>query len=218
MNFFVLNNPGFEVAEYAYGEEIDLKTGDAPKCSVCGGTIGDREWLPPLKAKLSKTNYGDLVFGTFTYFLASERFMKAFIEEKLIGIKEFRKVDIAKISYLKKSSPRPPEYYEAKIIRSEVLIDEKKSQIIRKNNIECLKCRNNGKIKTLNGIYITEKTWSGEDIFYSFELLGTVLVSEKFREFVRRNSFLNVELIPSEEYIPPSMQYEAERLMKKNSF
>ena len=78
MNFYILNRNRFNDTEYAFGEPIQLKTGDFDKCEVCESPISMRKWLPPLKVKLSKPSYGDFVFGTFATFLASEQFMQKY--------------------------------------------------------------------------------------------------------------------------------------------
>jgi len=202
MSFYVINMHLFDDKKYAYGEQVDQKTGDFEKCEICGSPISMRKWLPPLKAKLSKPSYGDFVFGTFTTFLVTERFKKEYEASGLTGIISFEPVEIVKVNRKRDSSPETPIYYYVSIVRSKALIDEEKSKIQRDGEISCNHCRTGGVIKFLKGIFFEDNTWSGEDIFFPKGLPGTIIVSEKFADFVRDYGFLNINFIPAEEYIP----------------
>lgn len=202
MNFFVVDRQRFNDNEYAYGEQVDQKTGDYEKCETCGSPISMRKWLPPLKAKLSKPSYGDFVFGTFTTFLVTERFKKEYEATGLTGIVSFEPVEIVKVNRKRDSSPETPSYYYVSIARSKAVIDEKKSKIRRDGEISCNHCRTGGVIKSLKGIFFEDNTWSGEDIFFPIGLPGTIVVSERFVDFVRDHGFSNINFIPAEEYIP----------------
>ncbi|NMA65480.1 MAG: hypothetical protein GX957_04460, partial [Clostridiaceae bacterium] len=57
-------------------------------------------------------------------------------------------------------------------------------------------------MKSLKGIFFEDNTWSGEDIFFPIGLPGTIVVSERFVDFVRDYGFSNINFIPAEEYIP----------------
>lgn len=202
MKFFVMNIKRFNDTEFAYGEQVELVTGDFEKCVDCGLPIGMRKWLPPLKAKLSKPFYGDFVYGTFTTFLASENFKQKYENACLNGIITFEPVEITKVVGKKTNSPIPPQYYYVTVINSKTRIDEVKSSFIRDGEVECNTCRIGGTISSYKGIYIDQSTWDGEDIFYPIGLPGTLIVSQRFYEFVVNNNFLNIDLIPANEYEP----------------
>jgi hypothetical protein len=202
MNFYVVNRHFFDDKEYAYGEQVDQKTGDFEKCDICGSAISMRKWLTPLKAKLSKPSYGDFVFGTFTTFLVTERFKKEYEANRLTGIVSFEPVEIVKVNRERDSSPEIPIYYYVSIVRSKSVIDERKSKIQRDGQISCNHCRTGGVIKSLKGIFFEDNTWSGEDIFFPIDLPGTIMVSERFTDFIKNYKFSNISFISAEEYIP----------------
>jgi len=202
MKFFVMDRQRFNDNEYAYGEQVKQITGDFEKCDICGAAISMRKWLSPLKAKLSKPSYGDFVLGTFTTFLATERFKKEYETSGLTGIVSFEPVEIVKVNRKRSSSPETPIYYYVSIVRSKAVIDEIRSNIQRDGDISCNYCKTGGVIITLKGIFFEDNTWSGEDIFFPIGLSGTIIVSENFACFVRHYGFLNINFIPAEEYIP----------------
>lgn len=166
MRFYVINMHLFDDNKYAYGEQVDQKTGGFEKCEICGSPISMRKWLPPLKAKLSKPSYGDFVFGTFTTFLVTERFKKEYETAGLTGIVSFEPVKIVKVDRKRNLSPETPIYYYVSIARSKAVIDERKSKIQRDGDISCNYCRTGGVIKSFKGIFFEDNTWSGEDIFF----------------------------------------------------
>lgn len=202
MRFYVINMHRFEDKEYAYGEQLDHNTGDSDKCDACGSSISMRKWLPPLTVKLSTPSYGDFVFGTFTTFLVSERFIDEYKKSNLTGIKEFESVEVLKVNRKHKSNNAPPKYYYVLIERSKAKIDEKLSNIVRDGDINCDFCRVGGVIKTLDGIVFERNTWSGEDIFFPIGLAGTIVVSEKFVDFTKEHHFSNINFTPAEEFQP----------------
>jgi hypothetical protein len=203
MNFYIINNNLFDDSRYAYGEEMDHHTGNYEKCNVCGKPISMRKWMPPLKAKLSKPLYGDFVFGTFSNFLTSERFKKGYMNSGLKGIKAFEVVEIIKIGHMNKNSPQPPIYYNVLITISGAKIDEEKSVFVREGEIDCDFCRVGGIIKSFKRIIIKEYTWEGYDIFHTTILPGTVIVTQKFYDFVKFNNYTNIDLVPAETYSTP---------------
>jgi hypothetical protein len=62
-------------------------------------------------------------------------------------------------------------------------------------------CRIGGSIlKSFDGIYVKEDTWTGEDIFYPVGLPGTVIVSEKFFNLVQDENITNINLAEARGY------------------
>lgn len=203
MNFYVVDVVLFDDKNYAYGETVDLETGESEKCPVCGLAVGKREWLPPRKVKLSKSSFGDFVFGVFDVFLASERFKNEYLNSGLTGIKEFQPVEIVKVITRKKVHIAPPNYYNVLIVRGKAKIDDIKSEFVRDGEIKCDFCKGGGIIKSYKGIHFEPDTWSGEDIFFPIGLSGTVVVSQRFVDFVNSNNFTNINFTPAEQYITP---------------
>lgn len=204
MEFYVIDRGNrFMDDRFAYGEVVDLVTGDFEKCEVCEAPVGMREWLPPRKVRLSKPFYGDFVFGTFSTFLCSENFKEKFIKYGLTGITKFQEVEVVKISKKRPNSPQPPRYYNVKIVRGKGRIDEKLSKVIREEDdkIDCQVCRS-GTIESFKGVFLEEGSWGGEDIFFPTGLPGTIVVTQKFYQFVNENGFTNIKFIPAKQYKP----------------
>ncbi|MEA4826010.1 MAG: hypothetical protein VB130_05185 [Clostridium sp.] len=200
MNFYVIVRDRFNDSEYTFGESVDKKTGDFEKCQVCGSPVSMRKWLPPLKVKLSKPSYGDFVFGTFITCLVSEKFKQQYEISGLKGIKTFEAVEIIKVNGKKTTSMQPPQYYNVQFEKSKAKIDELKSKFVRDGEVECDACRIGGVVCSFDGIFLEEGTWEGQDIFFPTGLPGTILVSQRFYDFVRDNSFTNIDFVPAEQY------------------
>ena len=205
MEFFIVDKKRF-TSNYAFGEEADpVILGEPDYCEICGKPISLRKWLPPHKVILEKPVYGDFVFGGFSEMLVSKRFMQLYKEKKLKGIQSFFPVQIVKIRRKRENSPEPPQYYKIEIKRTNTLIDEKASGLKRefdKGQTFCKICQTGGIIKTFNGIYIQENSWTNEDIFYASGLPGEIIVTQSFVDFVKDNKFTNITFVNSKEYKP----------------
>ena len=81
-------------------------------------------------------------------------------------------------------------------------VDLKKSGIEGpKTDRYCSLCEPFGIIKNkINGIYIDDTNWGGEDIFHLHEMGGSVYISQKFLDFYQDNGFTNLQYINSKEY------------------
>ena len=199
MDFYVIDKSNrFEDGRYAFGEQIEQKTGDFEVCEECKLPVGMRQWLSPRKLKLSKPIFGDFVFGTFSTFLCSERFKLAYEKSSLRGILEFQDVVTAKVKNSNKEKVHPPRYHHVKIKRGGAIIDENKSNLIRETGEELCKTCRVGTIKSFEAVYI--ETWNGDDIFYPTGLPGTIITSKKFYDFIKQNHFTNICLIRPKQY------------------
>lgn len=203
MDFYVIDTSNRFVDKiYAYGEELNHETGDFLKCKICGVPVSMREWLSPRTVKLSKPKYGDFIFGTFSTFLCSERFKDLYTKSKLKGIIDFQPVDILKINRKKANSPEPPTYFNVVIAIGEGRIDEIKSKMVKEyDQPKCNYCMS-GIIESFEGVYIDVKTWDGKDIFYPRGLPGTIVITSHFYDFLVKNNFTNISVVPSKEYKP----------------
>ncbi|MDF2984708.1 MAG: hypothetical protein K0R50_218 [Eubacterium sp.] len=203
MDFYVINNNRFNDSKYAFGESIDQKTGDFEICEVCKSPISMRRWLPPFNVKLSKPSYGDFVFGTFTTFLVSEVFKQKYESADLKGILAFEPIDVVKVKRVKLLSPTPPQFYNVVVTRSKTRIDEVKSMFVRDGDVECDTCRTGGAISSFQGVYLLQETWDRYDIFFPTGLPGTIVISQRFYDFVKENKFTNIDFVPAEQYAAP---------------
>ncbi|ADO70789.1 uncharacterized protein STAUR_2997 [Stigmatella aurantiaca DW4/3-1] len=54
---------------------------------------------------------------------------------------------------------------------------------------------------SVHGFALNGETWQGEDVFRPRGKQGSILISERFAEFVKQHGFTNMKLIPTEEYV-----------------
>ena len=86
------------------------------------------------------------------------------------------------------------------IVRSRAVIDRKLSELILDEPWSCKECRLGGIIKRINKIVIEKNTWSGEDLFFARGLPGTIITTERFKDFFFDAGIRNGELIEATQY------------------
>lgn len=205
--FYILKDPCVDdqchlaITDFT-SSEPDL-TGEAPRCNVCGGYVGSLPWLPPHYAELEVwTNvYGDIAFGPGQEILISKRFLDLYKICGLTGLSGFDEVNITKVirrgsSKLKKDTP---QYYCVSITRSRALIDTEASEMVHEEPWTCPECKS-GLIKKAQRIILEPNTWSGEDIFFARGLPGTIIVSQRFKDFFDKYKINNGMLVAAEQY------------------
>lgn len=204
MRFFVLQNPrevrGDSVTDYLPAD--GSKTGDAPRCLVCGQPIGMLPLLPPVRVELEAwgTRWGDVAFGPGDQILVSDKLKKLFGEAGLLGFGHLDPVDIVKLKKHKRGTEDPPGYWLASIQRGQAAVDESASGLVREGAPTCDECRIGGIIKRVSRVILQAKTWSGEDLFFARGLPGTILVSERFKRLCEANSLTNCSLVAAEAF------------------
>ena len=203
-DFFKITTVSFFDSEFAYCESSDdakYSSDTYPKCPVCGEAIGSLYWIEPRKVMLSKPKYGDFVSGNV--FLVSEKFKNAYEKTTLKGIKEFIPVEVVKIKRMRKDSPPPPLYYTIELEYSYARVDRKKSIIKgQRDRRYCSLCMPFRSTKDkINGIYIDDTDWDGEDIFHLHEMGNSVYASQKFIDFCLKNEFTNFKYVNTKKYV-----------------
>lgn len=204
MNFYVIKPEGglrFGT-KWAYGEKAGKRHyGPAPRCPVCGRPVGMKEWLPPHYIKLSSAKpekWGDFLWGTFSPFMVSRRFMSIYEREGLRGIAKFYPAaQVVRVGRRKRGElpPEVPEYHLVKVPWGKGLVDDAASGMVRKGD-GCSYCLGT----PIRYERIVLKEWSGEDVFTPRGVYGVIMVSERFKEVVERYGVTNVWLIPAECY------------------
>lgn len=200
--FFLLNTIDiFDDKKYAYTEPIEIVTGEVgPICPKCGAPVGWLDWIEPRRVKLSKPKYGDFVYGL--RMLVSENFKNAYEKSKLKGIKEFLPVNVMKVNYLGKKPFPQTRYYSISLMYSLAKVDLNKSKItgqVRERHCDlCMPKRTT--IDEVDGLYIDDSNWKGEDIFHLYEMGSTIFVSQKFVDFCLENKFGNFKCINTKDY------------------
>lgn len=197
MSYFVLINSRFRDTSFAYGEErqIDYNTGSSQFCSECGNPISMLEWLPPFDVTVSKKTLGDFIFGTYVGLIISERVKDLFSESDLRGMFRFRSVDL----YFRGKQLIERYYYpEIKIINA--FVDS--TRIVLEDGMTCSKCqKGNTILKKIDGINFENPDQITEDIFFTTAIgQSTIIISEKFKDFIKRNEFTNASFIQASDY------------------
>ena len=178
--------------------------GPAPRCPQCHDPIGMKEWLSPYRVALELygQNLGDFVESPGNSLLVSERMAEAFRAEGLTGLLGFHSAEVVRVRR-KRKGPKPgtlPPYFVVTPGFGRGAVDEGRSRLRRNAPVTCLECRSTG-VDSIHGFALEQGTWQGEDIFRPRGEPGSIFVSERFAEFVKRHGFTNMKLIPIEEYV-----------------
>jgi hypothetical protein len=214
VGFFVLEHPTDPVDDALtdFHPAAGTKRGHAPLCPRCGDPIGMKMRLAPIRAELETLGkrFGDLAFGVSNDVLVSERFKDAFLSSGLIGLSGFMPAQIVKVIARRGKITSPmPNYFVAVPGRSRALIDDRASGIDYERRWTCEECRI-GQMKRLRRVVLEPGTWSGEDVFIPRGLPGTVVTSERFKQFCDLHAFTNCSLIRAEQYHFDHFHWEQE--------
>ena len=179
-----------------------MRVGEAPTCPVCGAAIGGLPVLPPRRVELRLwgRHFSDLAFGVSTDVLVSARFRDAFLRSGLTGFSGFAPVEITKVVARLRKNPKPlPSYFAAVPGRSRAAVDDRASGLDYEERWTCDECRN-GLMERMRRLVLEPGTWSGEDVFIARGLYGTIITSERFKQFCDREAFTNCVLIAAAHY------------------
>jgi hypothetical protein len=208
-NFYILDKTDYKT-ERGYAETEWLTAtdnyGDTTDCPQCGESFGTMEWLPPYHVELEMftKQYGNVVMGTGGKILVDDYFKDCFEKTNLTGLEIVDKVEVVKLicrmGVRRKSLGIPPQYYLTKIKYGSAAMDHEKSESefeLGKEPI-CDYCRL-GMIMRYSRIAIDKNTWDGTDIFWVRGIGGTIVTSQKFKDWWDSCHFNNCRVFPSEE-------------------
>jgi hypothetical protein len=204
VRFFILEHPkrGLDDALTDFLAAPGTQRGDAPRCTRCGGPIDALITLPPIRVELETggKRFGDLVFGVGNTVLVCERFKDEFVRSALTGFSGFAPVEVVKVIARSGKIPKHmPNYFYAVPGTSRAAIDYRKSEMEYERAWTCEECRI-GYIRRFQRVVLEPKTWSGEDVFIPRGLPGTIMTSERFKQFCDHHAFSNCLLIEAEHY------------------
>ncbi len=204
MRYFVLDNKIGSDAETEYEPNGDVVHGEAARCPKCGNFVGMLAWLPPFAVRLTTFGsvLGDVAFNGATDLLVSERCMTAWRNTGLQGIDRWDSVEV--VSVTGSAAPKGvPRYFHLYVPRSAAKIDERRSRLLVEDQGEtdlCSLCGGARIINGIDGLFVDERTWHGEDIFVPWGLSGVTLVTERDVEMARKHGLRNVTVTPAENY------------------
>jgi hypothetical protein len=179
--------------------------GEAPRCPRCGDPIGMRTWLSPYQVELELHGeaFGDFVKGPGHDVLISECMAKAFQEDGLRGLLGFRPVEVVRVRGKRKGpkAPAVPRYVAATPCFGHGAVDRARSRFrYAVEPVICPECRSI-ELDSVHGFTLEPGTWQGEDVFRPRGFQGSIVVSERFAEFVKQHGLTNMKLLPTEEYV-----------------
>lgn len=162
-------------------------------------------WLPPYRVELELygQELGDFIQGAGYEWLISERFAEAFLAEGLRGLEGFHPVEVIRVRRMGKGSLNPmtvPRYQVVSPCFGRAAVDHALNRMRISKPPACAECRVTG-VDAIHGIILDPGSWGGEDIFRPRGLMGNLLVSERFKNFVERHELKNIRLTPAEQYV-----------------
>lgn len=169
---------------------------------MCDANIGLLAWLPPYVVELRGfgQRLGDVAFGSGDEIVVSGRFLSAWREQELVGIRDFFP---AKVGNVVPGRMRMIEqdYYVACVSKaSTTRIDCRRSEIVRRGPITCSHCGGESIIDAILSLRLDESSWSGEDIFSPWGVNGIVIVTRRFVSMVNEREIVNATTLPIEAY------------------
>jgi hypothetical protein len=163
------------------------------------------KWLPPYRVELELhgEELGDFIKNSPYDLLISERFAEAFRAEGLTGLEGFHPVEVRRVRCMRKRPRKPlsvPRYSVVSTCFGRAAVDLVLNRVRCRKTPTCQECRSTG-IDAIHGFALEPGTWGGEDIFRPRGLLGDLVVSERFKDFVERHGLTNMVLTPTEQYV-----------------
>ncbi|MDC0708419.1 hypothetical protein POL68_08065 [Stigmatella sp. ncwal1] len=202
--FFVLDEDMFGSHGTRFDKAEPINRGDAPRCPPCNKVLSSLQWLMPYRAELELygKDFGDFVQGSGNSILISERMAGGFQAKGLSGLLGFHPVEVVRVAR-KRKGPKPaemPGYVVVTPCFGSAAVDVKRSRLRYNEPVTCSECRSAG-LDSVHGFVLEPGTWQGEDVFHARGIAGSIIVSERFSEFVTRHGLTNMKLIPTEEYV-----------------
>lgn len=205
MQFYVLREVVGAPHETEFEKDAPVIRGEPAMCPVCKeGFISMKPWLPPRRAliRVWGKELGDVAFGPGNELLVSEYFRLAWIEHGLRGLDVFEPVEVVRLTPARLARAAPSFHCILPKLGTTSL-DFSRSTIERSGEPDCLFCGKGSVKNAIHGVVIAEETWGGEDIFRPLGLVGSVIVTSRFREMVAAKSLKNFGLVPVERYTWP---------------
>jgi hypothetical protein len=187
----------------AYSEALgSLNAGEETAkgvCPQCGRGLGMLTWFPPHRIKLSSTRYPDILWGA-ACLMVSGRFRQLYEKAGLTGIVRFDPpAEIVKVGRkpVARVEPPPPDYHNVTYIHGAADLDDQLSGA-RRDRVSCGFCRPS--IAAVKQVVLRPGSWSGADLFEAFGFPGSILVSDRFKQWVDDHALTGAELIPAQQY------------------
>lgn len=160
-------------------------------CPHCGAALEPGIWMPPRRARPSKTACGDLILGGGFEVVLSTDAVEQFDRDQVSGLATTGPVEMVPATHRPYLATRP----RVTITR----LDEAASNLRWKRPPTCDVCRL-GVRESVDRVVIDVSTWDGSDIFVASGFFGAKIVTERFVECIHRHGLTNFVFVPAEEY------------------
>ena len=203
MNFYVLQSgsPKDSAACFDWSQVDDSPMGEAPRCPVCDSVVGMLPLTPPIRVELDLwgSEWGDISISAGDEILVSERAKRFLSATGMTGVERFERVEIAHVNMHRRANNELPTYWAAWIKRTSAHISRSQSQIVWSSPPSCEYCLSGVKVR-IDKLVFDERSWSGEDIFQTRDLPGTIFASQRLKDLFEGKVITNARFVPLPEY------------------
>ncbi len=202
MQFYKLNfwpvdrRPGFT----RFRNDPENAVAASPVCPTCNGFIGSLQIVPPIHVSLETYSgqFGDVAFGSVDQILVSERFKQAYKARDMRGLESFNPVEV--LDHVKQNGMADdvvmPAYYHCPIVRSRATFDSAASEFEWDGPAsKCKDCCCDGILLGYERLVLIPESWEGHAIFYARGSVGTIVVTEQFRQMFEEEDLLGGQFI-----------------------
>ncbi len=202
MHFYKLNfwpvdqRPGF--TRFRAAPESTLAA--SPVCATCKGFIGSEQIVPPIRVSLVTygAQFGDVAFGSVDQILVSKRFKQAYEARDMRGLESFNPVEV--LEHVRHNGMADdvamPPYYHCPIVRSRAIFDQAASEFEWDGPpSKCADCCCDGMLLGYERLVLMPESWAGQAIFYARGSVGTIVVTEQFRQMFEEEDLLGGQFI-----------------------
>ena len=204
--FFVAEYP--RKSDYAAAEPIlpEYDFDRCVRCPQCGQLVSGGYWMQPRSIKITKRKLPDFLYtdGDQAPFLLSREALTKIQEAGLTGITAFQEIEASRFQRKAKAEMEIPSYYHIELARSRITIDHDHSVIVygKQNKTQyCPLCNQvTAPYDFFRTLSLNTTEYEGYDIFYIYELGGTVFFSQRFIEFYHESGLTNLHFLPAQKH------------------
>lgn len=191
LNIYIAVYP--RTTKFAWGEVVDpvYDEKQISLCPVCNGFLSGMKWVGEKTLEIrGRKNIPDFLYsyGTSNPFVISEKALKVLKDNGIKGIVATEIID----KIIVKKEPIDQKFYILTLERCVLPIDYSKSKIVFGKQLDperiCKLCNPFGRTKDfIFGLYFDCNTKVDMDIFHTYEMGGTIFLSEKFIKICQKH-------------------------------
>lgn len=174
-------------------------------CPQCGRRVSGAYWKKPREVVLTKHKVPDFLYAYCDNvpFLVSDNFLAKYFAAGLKGIQCAEEIESVRYQRTSKNDSAVPRYFHIELLRSQITVDHQKSIITygkADGDLFCPLCNQvPGTYDFIRSLSF-KGAFEGYDIFQTYKLGNTVLLSQRFVDFCNENKFTNLHFAPAEKH------------------